>query len=130
MRKLSISLLLCWLISLAFSCERTLTDAPPDGETTPAQLIKEAQKYFTSQLAPNGQSARLGDGKDKWIKDKQPQWDKAETFKVDGKEVVEVPLLFIHSTRQRSEKKGSLKKETVSRRRCLSNKKMVRCRLS
>ena len=88
----------CFVISLmlfTLSCERLALEDQPTADGDITGLVNEAKSYFDSQL--NTLNAR-GKTSDSFLpaswRDKKPQWDQAITFKSEGKDVVEVPLLY------------------------------------
>jgi hypothetical protein len=83
-----------FLLTLTLSCEKGILDQNPDTVVGAEQLIAQAQTFFDSELMPSQQGARVAGGSKSWIKNKQPQWAQATTFRFDGKDVVEVPLLL------------------------------------
>lgn len=91
-------LLVCFFtFSLTFllSCENKLVDNGLIAFDQTNSLITEARQYFERNLSYTTVSgARKINKEIEWYKQKQPQWDKAVKIEVDGKEVVEVPLLL------------------------------------
>jgi hypothetical protein len=96
MKKVSLALLLTSVLLLTLSCEKSLVEqTQPNPTTDSTALIAKARQFFDTKLAPQQPAARIAaDDNDKWLKNKQPQWKQAVSFKIDGKDVVEVPLLF------------------------------------
>jgi hypothetical protein len=80
---------------LTLSCEKNRIDqASPNPTADSTALIAEARQFFDTQLAPGQRAARIAGNPESWMKNKQPQWKHAVSFRFAAKDVVEVPLLL------------------------------------
>lgn len=91
MQKLVTCLVLV-ILTFLLSCQK---GSEEQGGVNPTdKLIVAAQQYFDQRLTKPVDPAVKQLGPMAWYQRKQPQWGQAVTFEVDGKPVVEVPLLI------------------------------------
>ena len=87
------------LLSLAFllgiiSCDRNFTSDPIATDSDITAPLTQARSTFTAQIT-NSQARAANTGSDQLAPAKwQPQWQQAQSFKFDGKNVLEMPLLY------------------------------------
>lgn len=82
------------LLLFTVACEKPFMVDQPSADGEYNQLVSEAKTYY--EVALTTDNARLGSSSQQKgkLEDKKPNWEQAVTFNIDGRSVVEVPLLY------------------------------------